>query len=70
MKVTTEIQISVTLEDELSNDQFEKLFNSDYGKLNEMFSKVLKERIINTLNLTTEKSVIDHNIVIKNFVRD
>ena len=39
MKVTTEIQISITLEQELSKESFENTYNSDYGELNEKYSQ-------------------------------
>lgn len=70
MKVTTEIQISITLEQELSKECFENTYNSDYGELNEKYSQLLRDSIIKSLKIDSLNYVIDHRINIKNFVRD
>lgn len=70
MKVTTEIQISLTLEQELSKECFENTYNSDYGELNEKYSQLLRDSIIKSLKIDSLNYVIDHRINIKNFVRD
>lgn len=70
MKVTTEIQISVTLEQELSKECFENTYHSDYGELNEKYSQLLRDSIIKSLKLNSQSFVIDHRINIKNFVRE
>lgn len=70
MKVTTEVQMSITLEQELSNESFENLYHSDYGELNEKYCKLLEDSIIKSLKLDILDYVINHRINIKNFVRD